>query len=51
MCAPVLHTDNGREFENQYNHALFNEWRVKLVHGQGNENKNSKDIEDRQRLN
>uniref|UniRef100_A0A915NBJ3 FLYWCH-type domain-containing protein n=1 Tax=Meloidogyne javanica TaxID=6303 RepID=A0A915NBJ3_MELJA len=39
----VLHTDNGREFENQYIHALCNEWRCGT-----DENKDSKDIEARQ---
>jgi transposase InsO family protein len=29
-----LHTDNGREFENKYVHALCKDWNIKLVHGQ-----------------
>jgi transposase InsO family protein len=48
----VLHTDNGREFENQHMHKLCAEWSVKLVHGlprksstQGSVERANQDIE------
>ena len=41
----ILHTDNGREFENQHIHMLCDEWNVKLVHGQPRKSSTQESVE------